>query len=315
MRSITSLLVGFISLACVTLPAQAGPLETCTGPSNAEETAPACTEIIENEKLSASDRARAYAARAETYKEFLQDDAVKDMDKAIELMPKIADYYQKRAEYKKKLPEAFSSYAVLKDLASAINLEPKKSERYTERAVYNLENDEYEAALPDLAKIIELKGNKGYLMRGLAYTRMGKTSEAISDLNKSIAALEADKRRLNQDNRTADDAFNFGLRGLNYLTLRQYDMAIADISIAISGHDHLVLHIMRGNAFAAKKQYEMAIEDYTKALKEKPDQIEAYYLRANAYEQIGQLSKATADRTEAALVTVGLKKPSIKKAH
>jgi hypothetical protein len=37
--------------------------------------------------------------------------------------------------------------------------------------------------------------------------------------------------------------------------------------------------------------------------------MEAYYLRANAYEQIGNISKAAADRTNAALITAGLKKP------
>lgn len=54
--------------------------------------------------------------------------------------------------------------------------------------------------------------------------------------------------------------------------------------------------ITRGNALMYLKEYQKAIADYTKAIELHPKMAGVYQSRAIAYEAIGEMAKAAADR-------------------
>lgn len=55
----------------------------------------------------------------------------------------------------------------------------------------------------------------------------------------------------------------------------------------------------RGHLYNYLGQYEKAIEDYTQAIRIKPDYADAYFLRGNAYYNLHQYGKAIEDYSQA----------------
>ena len=69
----------------------------------------------------------------------------------------------------------------------------------------------------------------------------------------------------------------------------EYDKAIEDFTNAIKlKPDYAEAYNNRGNAWSEKGEYDKAIEDYTKAIALKPDFHEAYFNRGNAWSEQGR---------------------------
>ena len=82
--------------------------------------------------------------------------------------------------------------------------------------------------------------------------------------------------------------------------LGNYDQAIQDYTEAIKiKPDKHEAYYNRGNAHAAQQNYEQAIQDYTEAIKIKPDKHEAYNNRGVAYYNQQNYEQAIQDYTEA----------------
>ena len=67
-------------------------------------------------------------------------------------------------------------------------------------------------------------------------------------------------------------------RGIAYVELGQYQMAIEDYNKAIRLKPGIMLQAYnnRGNVYTKLGQYQMAIEDFNKAIRLKPDYAYAY---------------------------------------
>jgi tetratricopeptide (TPR) repeat protein len=79
--------------------------------------------------------------------------------------------------------------------------------------------------------------------------------------------------------------------------LKQYDLAIKDITKAISLNSREPLcYQRRADCYRAAGQYGKAAADYTTAIKLCPNQLLFYSLRADCYDKIGKHSDAVADR-------------------
>src|SRR5216684_4899573 len=132
MRTLSIALL-FIFAPCAALAQSDQDWKSC----NAEEAdivIPACTRLIETEKLDPKDRSAALSSRATAYwRKHDYDRAIADADKAIELNPKNSNAYMRRgASYGNKgdYDRAFA------DENKAIELDPRNFKAYSNRGAY-----------------------------------------------------------------------------------------------------------------------------------------------------------------------------------
>ncbi|MCH8196992.1 MAG: tetratricopeptide repeat protein [Proteobacteria bacterium] len=89
-------------------------------------------------------------------------------------------------------------------------------------------------------------------------------------------------------------------RGNAYGRKRQYDRAIQDYTEAIRlKPDYARAFNNRGLSYGRKRQYDRAIRDFTEAIRLRPDYTSAYYKRGLAYGRKRQYDRAIQDYTEA----------------
>lgn len=165
---------------------------------------------------------------------------------------------------------------------------PKLKDRSVE--FYNLgsahlQNNEYEQAISNYTKAIEMAPNmaKAYYNRGNAYIAQGLFDKAVLDYTKAIAI-----------NPGFTEAYYD--RGLNYAMKGEYDRAIQDYNKVIEMAPKMAkAYYNRGNAYITQGRYDQAILDYTKAIEINPRLGSAYHNRALAYYDKGEFDKAWQD--------------------
>ena len=245
------------------------------------------------------------------------DQAILDIDKAIELDPSNADYHQSRSQSNRELKRHEDA---LRDITKAIELDPSKAAHhfirgqvnhdlnrsmdalkdfnmsirlvldkaffYYSRGEVNFELDKYEDALRDFTKAIELDPNNAtfcYAYRGLVYRYFGKHEDALGDFNK---AIELDPHY----------AYFYFLRGLVYRDLEKYENAVKDIDKAIKMEPDKAIHYYsRGEVYRDLERYDDALKDATKAIKLDPDRANYYSLRAQVNRDLGKHEDAQRD--------------------
>lgn len=133
-----------------------------------------------------------------------KNEAIKEINKAIELNPNDGRYYARRGEYKAHIAKFdYEGEKLLKDAVTDLNkaisldadnvdfrkirseinkelgepaeaiedydvmieINPNRVEAYTERGLIEMQNDQYDAAISDFTKSIELQPNKEYNYR------------------------------------------------------------------------------------------------------------------------------------------------------
>ena len=67
--------------------------------------------------------------------------------------------------------------------------------------------------------------------------------------------------------------------------------------------DYIEAYVMRAAAYEMKKDWDRAILDYTKIIKLKPNDAQAYYDRGNAYGEKGEREAAISDLKKARELT------------
>ena len=125
-----------------------------------------------------------------------------------------------------------------------------------------------------------------YYHRGLARRNMGDHKQAVSDFSEAIAAEP-----------TIGDAYE--IRAFCYTELKEYDKAIADYTFAIAQNAHPGTVFERGQAYLMKKDYRSALADLNRSLKDRPDFVPAYRLRADAHVGMKEYGQAVADAESA----------------
>ena len=114
------------------------------------------------------------------------DGALGDLEKAIEIQPRLAEAYNNRAgvHYVKG-----NLKAALDDMNRLIELKPRFAEAYYNRAGLHRTSGNWNAVVDDLNKAIEIKPRLAlaYNNRGEAYRSMGRLDAALRDYNNAIA--------------------------------------------------------------------------------------------------------------------------------
>jgi len=173
----------------------------------------------------------------------------------------------------------------IKDFNKVIELNPNYAEAYYGRGYAYAELNEYERAIEDYSNAIKLnpKFAEAYNNRGLAYVKLNEYERAIKDYDKAIALNPA----------FAEAYYN---RGNAYVKLNEYERAIKDYDKAIALNPAFAeAYYNRGNAYAELNEYERAIEDFSNTIKLDPNDAKAYYNRGNAYAKLNEHERAIED--------------------
>ena len=155
---------------------------------------------------------------------------------------------------------------------------------YVIKGENNYSTKQWDEIIADCTKTIELipKDAAAYKKRGAAYHAKGDYDKAIADFNNMMLSSNFDA---------------YYCRGAAYAGKGDYDKAIADFNnmIALDPNDSLGYFARGFLVYNAKGDYEKAIADYTKTIELLPEWDMPYTYRGQAYEAIGEKSKAEAD--------------------
>ena len=166
--------------------------------------------------------------------------------------------------------------------SDAINKSPGKIRPYTNRGVEYLEQGEYDKAIIDLSRVIELKRDyaDGYYNRGLVYQKQGEYGRAVSDYSEAIIA----------DPKYLKAYIN---RGQVYSANKEYEKAASDFRRVIEiapldrrGYFNLAY------LYVALGKKEEAASFYNKILEIDPNNAEVYYNLGVIYADKGNKREA-----------------------
>lgn len=225
-----------------------------------------------------------YAVRHFQRGEF--DQAIKYIDKAIELEPDVAVHPSFRGliNHARKRDED-----ALWDVTKAINLDPDGAAHHYTRGLINHVLENYEDALRDFSKAIELNPENAtnYYFRGMINLDIENNEDALKDANK---AIELDPNL----------PVHYSSRGLANYNLEKYDDALKDANKAIElDPDGAVYYSFRGEVYRCLKKYEEALRDATKSIELGPDDAVHYFNRGQVNYDLKRYEDALIDVNEA----------------
>jgi tetratricopeptide (TPR) repeat protein len=229
---------------------------------------------------------RCAANRDKRFKAKIDDSALADCDKAIELSPTSAIAYNGRAwiNYRKI---DYNARAIA-DNTKVLELDPNYFDAYVDRGKLFVSDREYDRAIADFSRAIQLRPTiaETYNDRSYPFRKKNAHDRAIADLNK---AIELDPKFV----------FAYRNRGEVHAEKGEFDRAIADYNKALElNPSHEPAYSYRGDALTAKGDYAGAIADYTKAISTYPTAFN-YRRRAWAYFKVGKLQEGLADSEKA----------------
>lgn len=180
----------------------------------------------------------------------------------------------------------------------ALELDANSDIAYAGRSDAEFAKGDYEKAVADAKKAIELKPDshpEAYLILGTLADRNGDHEARIGYMNKAIALAP-------------DFAEAYAGRGNGYLAENKYDLALVDLNKAVALKPELsgmlqqafeVAYVQRGGLYVKDGNYGAAIDDYTRALQLTPLNTRALNDRGDAYNMTGDFGSAIADFTKA----------------
>ena len=145
--------------------------------------------------------------------------ALVNLNKAVELAPREADYRKGRARY---YLEQRDTQAALSDLDAAIEYDPQNASLFIDRASIHCRLRNYNQAMKDIDNALRIKADDVGSLHLRAYICMqrGDFIEALKAYDNVIRYV-------------SDDPNLYFERGQNYLALQRNDEAVADFSRAI----------------------------------------------------------------------------------
>ncbi len=144
---------------------------------------------------------------------------------------------------------------------------------YRQRGIYKLEKENFDLAIEDFNKAIELDSLNcaAYLTRASVYSKRKNYDLAIEDFNKAIEL-----------NPLIEDVYNN--RGNIYFAKENFDLAIEDFNKAIELNPlEPIIYYNRGLAYGHKKMHLFALKDFNRVLELDPSNVDAQYNRGIAY--------------------------------
>jgi protein O-mannosyl-transferase len=219
-------------------------------------------------------------------KEKKNDEAIKDLDRVIELEPGFANSYNGRGVIftgERRINEAIGEFN------RAIELNPGYAEAYNNRGFILMNAGRIDEAVRDLNKAIELKEGyaEAYFNRGSAFVNLRRIDEAIKDLTRAVDL-----------NPHYAEAYNN--RGSVFVNTKRTNEALKDLNRAIElNSSYAEAYYNRGILFNNEKRYAEAFNDFTKAVELKPDYAFAYNNRGILLVNQKRSAEAISDFTRA----------------
>jgi tetratricopeptide (TPR) repeat protein len=212
-------------------------------------------------------------------------ESLKAINKAIALNPHPWGYIRRANTYRQ-----INDYdAAIADLTKAIELQPDNAFAYRRRGYYRSEQANFakEQSLADLTKAIELQPNdaSNYVDRGIVYAKIKDRQKFTADFNKALALKP-------------DDPWIYENRAYARHLLGDYQGAVADYTEAIRLAPELAYQFYTSRA-GVHPSNQKQIEDYTEAIRLKPNYVSAYVRRGSTYASIGDSQKFIQDFNEA----------------
>ncbi len=203
------------------------------------------------------------------------------------------------------------------------------ADAYSNRGLANFNLGQYQSAIDDLDKALQLYGTGGYIAeyaaiynnRGRAYFNLGQDKKAKDDLDWAIlfppyalgqTSVTSDYSFRDQHRRALED-YNeairlnpkyteaYSNRALVYFNREQFELAIKDLDEVIRlDNQNAVAYNNRGvTYFRFLTQKSKAIQDYTEAIRLNPQFALAYRNRAEIHTLNGDTSLAEIDLRKA----------------
>ena len=211
--------------------------------------------------------------------------AIRTYTKAIDLEPKRAEGYAKRAAAQSNTG---ASEMAIADYNLAIQRSPPDAELFLSRAKVQVSRGRTDLALDDCDKAVRLspKFTKARLYRANVYLGRGEFDAAIDDYNVILAA-------------SPTHASAYCNRGIAYRSKGDLKRAIADYTSAIRYNAQFAeAHNNRGEIYLQQHKYDLAMADFNEALRINPAESNSSDNRGDLYMLLGQPDRAIADYSE-----------------
>ncbi|WP_298918087.1 tetratricopeptide repeat protein [uncultured Nostoc sp.] len=218
------------------------------------------TAVLQNSRIEVKWQPIALGWRGQTYRLMKRyPEALQDIDRAIELNPKLDWAIARRGEtYRsmKRYPEA------LQDFDRAIELNPKYDWAIARRGQTYLMLKLYNEALADFNRAINLDSDSNWRLynRALAYQALNQPDKAWADLS---LAIKVAKQHYEKDAKDWSNTFNLAL----YYLAAQYHQPA----------ERLYLHVLSQGA--SSESIREAIQDLNDFLTVFPDHVQATSIR------------------------------------
>ena len=251
------------------------------------------------------------------YKKANYSEALMDIQRAISINKKKVEYHVLQADILFSQGESALAFS---SLQTAKEVDGEYIEAYLKTAELGLYLRDYEKTMFNVKQAILLDklNPTAYFLRGWALKEQGDTVNAVKDYQKAIElksdyeqayeelgllyavkndplAVEYLNSAININNNNYNAMYSLALfyqdNGATAQALETYQKLLA------IKPDHAdALHNVGYINFEEKQDYEIAIECFTSAIKADSLFWQAYANRAKAYEKIGDIEKANADR-------------------
>jgi tetratricopeptide (TPR) repeat protein len=186
---------------------------------------------------------------------------------------------------KEKDPNAKSNYLdqSIMHLSKGVEILPEYSEAWRHLGIAYKEQENYPAAVAALEKARSYKEFDSadmFATAGLCYGKIGRYSEALTDLNRALSM-------------NPDDPESNNNKGLYLFESGMIDSSIIyfNKAIVLKSNFHQAYY-NKGNTFARKGDYMEALRLYAKALEINPSSVDALMNSGNCYAVMNQLPQA-----------------------
>ena len=196
-----------------------------------------------------------------------------DVQKIINYSTKSSLEFTRRGMYYEEKKEFQNA---LGDYTRALELTPNRSELLIRRSICYKELEQYELAIKDLTEVLSMRPYRAevYSMRGKIYTTTEKYELALWDFDKAVE-LNPLKPDFYID------------RGDFYSKIEEKDYAKRDYDAAAE------LIAYNAKNYKMAKQWQLAIDEYSKAIARNPEKYEFKKLRQECIEALEAEIKAT----------------------
>lgn len=237
-----------------------------------------------------------FKAAANDYEERRLQDAIKNCQKSIAVLPSVTGYlnlsaYLIYSSDHRRIEEAFVKG---KELAQRKGDVKNESTFLSNRSVYYSGRGQQDKAASDLNRAIELDPSNAAAHFNLAalYCELSLPDKALEELEKAMALDRKSERRDLEGKGTRE----YNLRGSINNAKGLFDAAIRDFDKAIQTNPKFYpAYNNRGIAYVGQKHLDLAISDFDKAIDLNPQFAGAYSNRGAAYAAKGLLDRGISD--------------------